>query len=115
DAAGLSECPFSADGAIVGHGVIYFIAIGSLLAVLCLSANTSFVDFPRLCRLVARDGYLPRTFAKPGRRLVYSVGILWLAATAGLLLTIFGGITDRLIPLFAVGAFSAFTLSQLGM
>ena len=102
-------------GAIVGRGVIYFIAIGSLLAVLCLSANTSFVDFPRLCRLVARDGYLPRAFAMPGRRLVYSVGILWLAATAGLLLTVFGGITDRLIPLFAVGAFLAFTLSQLGM
>ena len=102
-------------GAIVGHGVIYFIAIGSLLSVLCLSANTSFVDFPRLCRLAARDGYLPRTFATPGRRLVYSVGILWLAATAGLLLTVFGGITDRLIPLFAVGAFLAFTLSQLGM
>ena len=102
-------------GAIVGRGVTYFIAIGSLLAVLCLSANTSFVDFPRLCRLVARDGYLPRAFAIPGRRLVYSVGILWLAATAGLLLTIFRGITDRLIPLFAVGAFMAFTLSQLGM
>jgi MFS family permease len=102
-------------GAIVGRGVIYFIAIGSLLAVLCLSANTSFVDFPRLCRLVARDGYLPRAFAMPGRRLVYSVGILWLAATAGLLLTVFGGITDRLIPLFAVGAFMAFTLLQLGM
>jgi amino acid transporter len=102
-------------GAIVGRGAIYFIAIGSLLAILCLSANTSFVDFPRLCRLVARDGYLPRAFAMPGRRLVYSVGILWLAATAGLLLAVFGGITDRLIPLFAVGAFMAFTLSQLGM
>jgi hypothetical protein len=102
-------------GAIVGRGVLYFIAIGSLLAVLCLSANTSFVDFPRVCRLVARDGYLPRVFAMPGRRLVYSVGILWLAAAAGLLLTLFGGITDRLIPLFAVGAFMAFTLSQLGM
>jgi amino acid transporter len=102
-------------GAIAGRGVIYFIAIGSLLAVLCLSANTSFVGFPRLCRLVARDGYLPRSFAMPGRRLVYSVGILWLAGTAGLLLTVFGGITDRLIPLFAVGAFMAFTLSQLGM
>ncbi len=102
-------------GAIVGRGVIYFIAIGSVLAVLCLSANTSFVDFPRVCRLVARDSYLPRSFAMPGRRLVYSVGILWLAATAGLLLTVFGGITDRLIPLFAVGVFMAFTLSQLGM
>jgi amino acid transporter len=102
-------------GAIAGRGVIYFVAIGSLLAVLCLSANTSFVDFPRLCRLVAQDGYLPRSFAMPGRRLVYSVGILWLAATAGLLLMVFGGIADRLIPLFAVGAFTAFTLSQLGM
>ncbi|HEY1301179.1 MAG TPA: APC family permease [Stellaceae bacterium] len=102
-------------GAIVGRGPFYFVAIGSLLAVLCLSANTSFVDFPRLCRLVARDGYLPRDFAIPGRRLVYSVGILWLAGTAGLLLAAFGGITDRLIPLFAVGAFLAFTLSQLGM
>ena len=102
-------------GAIVGRGAIYFVAIGSLLAMLCLSANTSFVDFPRLCRLVAQDEYLPRAFAMPGRRLVYSVGILWLAVTAGLLLTVFGGITDRLIPLFAVGAFTAFTLSQLGM
>jgi amino acid transporter len=102
-------------GAIDGRGVFYFIAIGSLLAILCLSANTSFVDFPRLCRLVARDEFLPRAFAVPGRRLVYSVGILWLATTAGALLTVFGGITDRLIPLFAVGAFTAFTLSQLGM
>jgi amino acid transporter len=102
-------------GAIAGRGIIYFVATGSLLAVLCLSANTSFVDFPRMCRLVSRDGYLPRAFAMPGRRLVYSAGILWLAASAGLLLTVFGGITDRLIPLFAVGAFTAFTLSQLGM
>ena len=55
-------------GAIIGRGIIYFMAIGSLLAVLCLSANTSFVDFPRLCRLVAQDGYLPRAFAVPGRQ-----------------------------------------------
>src|SRR6201984_248221 len=102
-------------GAVVGRGVAYFVAIGSLLAVLCLSANTSFVAFPRLCRMVAQDEYLPRRFAMPGRRLVYSLGIVWLAITAGLLLTLFGGITDRLIPLFAVGAFMAFTLSQLGM
>ncbi|MBV8935528.1 MAG: APC family permease [Alphaproteobacteria bacterium] len=101
--------------AIVGRGFVYFVAIGSLLAILSLSANTSFVDFPRLCRLVATDGYLPRAFAIPGRRLVYSVGILWLAGAAGSLLAVFGGITDRLIPLFAVGAFTAFTLSQTGM
>jgi amino acid transporter len=101
--------------AVIGRGVLYFIAITSLLAVLCLSANTSFVAFPQLCRIVARDGYLPRAFVVPGRRLVYSVGILWLTVTAGLLLVLFGGITDRLIPLFAVGAFLAFTMSQLGM
>lgn len=68
-----------------------------------------------MCRLVAADSYLPRVFAVPGRRLVFSVGIIWLSVTAGLLLTVFGGITDRLIPLFAVGAFLAFTMSQLGM
>jgi amino acid transporter len=102
-------------GAVVGRGTVYFVAIGSLLAVLCLSANTSFAGFPRLCRQVAQDEYLPRSFALPGRRLVYSVGILWLAVTAGGLLAAFGGITDRLIPLFAVGAFLSFTLSQAGM
>jgi amino acid transporter len=101
--------------AIAGRGVLYFVAIGSLLAVLALSANTSFVGFPRLCRLVAEHGFLPKTFAIAGHRLVFSVGILYLAATAGLLLAAFGGITDRLIPLFAIGAFLTFTLSQTGM
>jgi amino acid transporter len=102
-------------GAIYGRGWFYYVTIGSVLAVLCLSANTSFVDFPRLCHLVAEDGFLPRPFAVPGRRLVYSVGILFLTAGAAALLTAFGGITDRLIPLFAVGAFLSFTLSQAGM
>jgi amino acid transporter len=102
-------------GAVIGRGTVYFVTIGSVLAVLCLSANTSFVDFPRVCRLLAGDGYLPRDLAAPGRRLVNSVGIVWLAVGAGVLLTAFGGITDRLIPLFAVGAFLAFTLSQSGM
>jgi amino acid transporter len=101
--------------AVAGRGVIYYVTIGSVLAVLCLSANTSFADFPRLCRLIAEDGFLPRSFANVGRRLVYSNGILVLAVLSALLLIVFGGITDRLIPLFAVGAFSAFTLSQLGM
>jgi amino acid transporter len=101
--------------AVLGHGAFYFVAMASVLAVLCLSANTSFAGFPRLCRQVARDGYLPRAFAIPGRRLVNSVGIVWLAVTAGILLAMFGGITDRLIPLFAVGAFLSFTLSQAGM
>jgi len=102
-------------GAVAGRGWLYYAAIGSVLVTLCLSANTSFVGFPRLSRLIAQDGFLPRGFAVVGRRLVYSVGIVFLAIAAGLLLVAFRGITDRLIPLFAVGAFLAFTLSQAGM
>ena len=101
--------------AVFGRFWLYYVTIGGVLAVLCLSANTSFVGFPRLCRQVAHDGFLPKVFALPGRRLVYTAGILFLAAGAGLLLTAFGGITDRLIPLFAVGAFLSFTMSQAGM
>jgi amino acid transporter len=102
-------------GAVVGRGPIYYVAMASLLCVLCLSANTSFVGFPRLCRLVAQDGFLPRPFAVPDRRLVFSIGIAFLTVTAGALLIAFSGITDRLIPLFAIGAFLTFTLSQAGM
>jgi amino acid transporter len=101
--------------AVVGEGALYYTAMISLLAVLCLSANTSFVDFPRLCRMVACDGFLPKPFAIAGHRLVFSVGIVYLTITAGLLLIVFGGITERLIPLFAIGAFLTFTLSQAGM
>ncbi|MBV8578961.1 MAG: APC family permease [Acetobacteraceae bacterium] len=102
-------------GAVVGHGIFYYVAISSVLSVLCLSANTSFVDFPRVCRLVAQDDFLPRPFAVVGRRLAFSVGIVFLSVAAGILLIVFGGITDRLIPLFAVGVFLTFTMSQLGM
>jgi amino acid transporter len=102
-------------GAVLGRGWLYKISIASILSVLCLSANTSFVGFPRLCMLIAKDDFLPRSFAAAGRRLVYSVGVLFLAAAACTLLIVFGGITDKLIPLFAVGAFLAFTLSQAGM
>jgi amino acid transporter len=101
--------------AVVGEGVFYYITLGSVLAVLALSANTGFADFPRLCRVIAQDGFLPNAFAHRGRRLVYSHGILVLAILSAALLIIFGGITDHLIPLFAVGAFLAFTLSQAGM
>ena len=100
---------------VVGTGWFYYVAMGSLLCVLCLSANTSMVDFPRLCRMVAQDGYLPKPFAVAGRRLVFSVGIVYLTVAAGALLIVFGGITDHLIPLFAIGAFGTFTLSQTGM
>jgi len=101
--------------AVTGKGIFYDLTMFSVLLVLCLSANTSFADFPRLCRVVARDDYLPHSLTIRGRRLVYSQGIWALAILAGLLLILFGGVTDRLIPLFAVGAFLAFTLSQAGM
>jgi amino acid transporter len=101
--------------AVAGHGAFYFATMGSVVAVLALSANTSFADFPRLCRVLALDRFLPDTFATRGRRLVFSYGVVVLAILSGLLLVVFGGITDRLIPLFAIGAFLAFTLSQAGM
>jgi amino acid transporter len=101
--------------AVSGRGVFYFITMGAILTVLALSANTSFADFPRLCHFIAEDGYLPYLFAIRGRRLVFSFGIYVLAFLSALLLIVFGGVTDRLIPLFAVGAFLAFTLSQAGM
>jgi amino acid transporter len=101
--------------AVAGQGVFYYITMGSILLVLALSANTAFADFPRLCRAVAEDGFLPQGFASRGRRLVYSQGIWVLAVLCASLLILFGGVTDRLIPLFAVGAFLAFTLSQAGM
>jgi len=101
--------------AVTGRGPFYFISMAAILMVLALSANTSFADFPRVCRVMALEEFLPPEFARRGRRLVYSVGIIVLTILAATLLVIFGGITDRLIPLFAVGAFSAFTLSQFGM
>jgi amino acid transporter len=102
-------------GAVVGRGGFYYLTMSSVVAVLCLSANTSFADFPRLCRVLALDRYLPDTFAIRGRRLVFSYGVVVLAVLSALLLIVFGGVTDRLIPLFAIGAFLAFTLSQAGM
>ena len=101
--------------AVAGKGIFYNLTMLSVLLVLCLSANTSFADFPRLCRMIARDDYLPHSLTTRGRRLVFSQGIWALSICAALLLILFGGVTDRLIPLFAVGAFLAFTLSQAGM
>jgi len=101
--------------AVAGRGIFFYVATGSTLLVLSLSANTSFADFPRVCRAVAANRYLPWGFTMRGRRLVYAQGIYVLAALAAILLAVFGGVTDKLIPLFAVGAFLAFTLSQAGM
>jgi hypothetical protein len=102
-------------GAITGKGTFYWISISSILLVLSLSANTAFADFPRLAHAIAQNGFLPHSLTLRGRRLVFSQGVYALAILAGVLLTIFGGVTDRLIPLYAVGAFLAFTLSQAGM
>src|SRR5271163_855971 len=101
--------------AVFGKGIFYYLSIGSILVVLSLSANTAFADFPRLCRAIAQNNYLPHVFGYRGRRLVYTYGIVVLALLCGGVLILFGGVTDRLIPLYAVGAFMAFTLSQAGM
>lgn len=101
--------------AVSGKGIFYYMTMGSILVVLVLQANTSFAGFPRLCRIIAQNGYLPRAFANRGRRLVYSHGIMTLVFFTGFLLIVFRGVADRLIPLFAIGAFLAFTLSQAGM
>ncbi len=113
--AGYESVLSQVTGAVAGKGLFYYVTITSIVLVLCLSANTSFADFPRVCRVVAQDGYLPYWFAMRGRRLVYASGMYVLTALSGALLLLFGGVTDRLIPLFAVGAFLAFTLSQAGM
>jgi amino acid transporter len=115
DRVGYESILSQLSAAVIGRGFFYYVTIGSVLSVLALSANTGFADFPRLCRVIAQDGFLPSSFAHRGRRLVYSQGILALAVLSGGILAGFGGITDRLIPLFAVGAFLAFTLSQAGM
>jgi hypothetical protein len=114
-AAGYQSVLSQLVAAVAGQGVFYYFTMGSILLVLALSANTAFADFPRLCHAVAEDGYLPDGFAVRGRRLVYTQGIVVLAVLCALLLALFGGVTDRLIPLYAVGAFLAFTLSQAGM
>jgi len=101
--------------AVAGKGWFYYVTIASILLVLALSANTAFADFPRLCKVISHDSFLPRSFGSRGRRLVYSQGVYVLAVLSAVLLILFGGVTDRLIPLYAVGAFLAFTLSQTGM
>ncbi len=101
--------------AVAGRGWFYYTAIASVLLVLVFSANTAFADFPRVCRAIAENRFLPVSFANRGRRLVYSEGIWVLTILTAVLLIAFRGVTDRLIPLYAVGAFLAFTLSQAGM
>ena len=98
-----------------GTGVFYYLIQAATALILVLAANTSYADFPRLSSLLARDRYIPRQFANLGERLVFSNGIMVLGALAALLLVVFGGETHALIPLYAVGVFISFTLSQSGM
>jgi amino acid transporter len=96
-------------------GWFYYVVQAATAAILVLAANTSFADFPRLSSLLARDRFLPRQFANRGDKLVFSNGIILLAVFSSILVVAFGGDTSRLIPLYAVGVFLSFTLSQLGM
>lgn len=98
-----------------GMGWFYFVVQAATAAILILAANTAFADFPRLSSLLARDRFLPRQFANRGDKLVFSNGIIILAVLASVLVVIFAGDTSRLIPLYAVGVFLSFTLSQSGM
>jgi amino acid transporter len=98
-----------------GRGMLYLMSIGATTIILIMAANTAFADFPRLSALVAKDGFLPRQLTYRGSRLVYSRGIMALAVIASLLLIIFKASVTRLIPLYAIGVFLSFTLSQGGM
>ncbi|MEK7799399.1 MAG: APC family permease [Acidobacteriota bacterium] len=101
--------------AIFGTGPLYYLLQAATALILMVAANTAFADFPRLSSILARDRFVPRQLANLGDRLVYSNGILILAGSAGFLIILFGGDTHALIPLYAVGVFLAFTLSQSGM
>src|SRR4029077_12797353 len=102
--------------AVFGSGTaLYVILQFATAAILTLAANTAYADFPRLSSIIAHDGYLPRQLANRGDRLVFSNGVIVLATAAGALILAFGGKTNALIPLYAVGVFLSFTLSQAGM
>lgn len=102
-------------GTLFGRGGMYYTIQAATAVILILAANTSFAGFPMLASMLASDGFLPRQMAHRGDRLVFSNGILLLAAISSLLLVLFRGSTHALIPLYAVGVFTAFTLSQVGM
>jgi hypothetical protein len=101
--------------AVLGNGPLYLTLQYATFAVLVLAANTAFADFPRLASILARDGYMPRQFSARGDRLAFSNGIIALAVVAAVLIGAFHGETSALIPLYAIGVFVCFTLSQAGM
>jgi amino acid transporter len=101
--------------AVFGGGPIYYLVQAATTLILVLAANTAYADFPRLASIVSRDGFLPRQFMNQGDRLAFSNGILVLSAFAALLIIVFGGDTQSLLPLYMIGVFISFTLSQTGM
>lgn len=100
---------------VFGEGPLWTLLQFATMAILILAANTSFAGFPRLASILARDGFLPRAFRFRGDRLAFNTGIIALGALSIVLLVIFSGSVDKLIPLYAVGVFLSFTLSQAGM
>jgi amino acid transporter len=98
-----------------GRNIFFFTTQFATFAILILAANTSYADFPRLCSIIAKDNYLPRQFTNRGDRLVFSNGVIFLSVASIALITAFGGKISALIPLYAVGVFTGFTLSQAGM
>ena len=98
-----------------GKGVMFWMTMIGTFLILILAANTAYADFPRLASIIAKDGFLPRQFFNRGSRLVFSNGVLFLAAVASLLIVAFNGDISKLIPLYAFGVFTGFTLSQSGM
>ncbi len=100
---------------IFGSGPLWYVLQLSTMGILVLAAQTSFADFPRLSSILARDGYMPRQFAFRGERLAFNAGIVALAFVSIVLVVAFGGRVEALIPLYAIGVFTAFTLSQTGM
>ncbi|MGE5222688.1 MAG: APC family permease [Omnitrophica WOR_2 bacterium] len=100
---------------LLGSGIAYVVVQTTTMLILTVAANTSFAGFPRVAAILAKDGFLPRQFTNLGDRLVFANGILALAIASGFLIVIFLGDSHLLVPLFAVGAFLAFTLSQAGM
>mgnify|MGYP006267926059 FL=1 len=98
-----------------GKGVLFWMTMIATFLILILAANTAYADFPRLASIIARDGFLPRQFFNRGARLVFSNGVIFLAAVSSILIVLFDGDISKLIPLYAFGVFTGFTLSQSGM
>jgi hypothetical protein len=115
DEGGQTVLAQMANGVFGGTNIFFYGLQFATFAILIMAANTAYADFPRLSSLIARDGYLPRQLANRGDRLVFSNGILALSAMAGVLIVIFKAEVSALIPLYAVGVFTGFSLSQFGM